>query len=1756
MSVMRNGMGTAPMKSGTVSGPMIRVFGGVGVDDATGPVSIGGPKQRRLLALLAMRSGSVVSVDWLAEYLWDDDERPEATAPAIRTYLSRLRQALPEAAREWIETEPSGYRLAAPADAVEHLHFAMLRAEATRARGHDDPLTAHTLLGEALQLWRGDPFRDLEDLDWARADIERLNLERLEMLEEQWEAALALGRHTQITGELAAFTSEHGDRDRAVQQYALALHRSGRTAEALRVVADHRRLLADESGLDPSRAMVELEQSLLAGDPSLDVEKAGRPLRGYRLLEQAGTGAFSVVWRGEQPSVNREVAIKQIRSDLASQPEFIRRFEAEAHLVARLEHPHIVPLIDFWRDPDSAYLVMRWLPGGTLERRLDDGAMTVADTMTLARQIGGALATAHSRGIVHRDVKTANILFDEQGNAFLGDFGIALEATESAGPEAALSPGSPVYAAPEQIRGEPLGPEADVFSLGVVIFECLTGSLPFPATSSAEEMIDRQLHTPYPSLAELRTDVPSNVSAAVAKATSKNALDRFTSIADFVTALEAEDAASESSQISGDRTPGQPAGEVANPYLGLRAFDDGDSARFFGRERLVTEILGRLSSDSVSSRCVVVVGPSGSGKSSVVRAGLAPALRAGAIDGSSDWFTTTMVPGNDPYESLEAALLRIAINPPDSLLGQLRDGPRGILRSIRRCLGADSDHLLVVIDQFEEIFTGASKETADRFLDALAVAVVDPISPLRLVVTLRADYYHRPLEHPAFATVLTTSAVDVTPLAADELERAIIEPARQVGVTFEPGLVARIAAETVGQPSPLPLLQYTLSELFDRRAEGEDTLTIETYDGLGGLSGALSFRADSIYDRANEAERVAIRRIFGRMTNPREGSADLRQRVPIADLGADAETAWVLDQFGAARLVTFDRDVASREPTVEVAHEALMREWPRLVGWLEDDRDVLRTADSIASAATAWDRGGREASDHYRGGRLDSAVDLAIASADRLRPIDAEFIESSRSAAESDQFTEQRRVRRLRRLVVGVAAALVVALVAGGIALRQGQRADDEADAARAAAAEASSQADLAETAAEEASTQATLAQTATRDAELATLISRSAALSADDPDVSMLLALEAHRRSPEPATEQAVLNALGNNTNAGLVASFPFLATPADCPAPSFVSSDGLRESGIVDGRLIIQDLVTGDVTDHGESPVACGVWLGDESAGRAMVGSGDASRMWLGTFDDPDETEVFYDIPRFLQSRSFSGERLVFGLATPDQASVVLVDALTGDQVGAALTGTDVFDLSLSDDGTFLAISFVEPNDPKGDGRIVIVDAGTGEEVSEIWSDVPATSMVFDASTLELVTAVDDGTLMTIDIATGEIVSRIDTETTSDIADVGVRSDGLITVVSQGRIELLDRRSGPTGRGIDVRNILGARFRKDDSIVVLTTDLQNEIYDLDASALVEESWSIDPLSQVSFNGGHASVIQPPDVTPEVIDLATGERSSPDLVDRDGDQFRSVWVYPEADALWAIDPNGVFGRWEDGELVEQVDIEGQPVTGTRYEDRFAAVRVDLDGTTTVQLVSLEEGSAGIEFGVPSPDAATAHPGLDGGLHVLDIDGTLRTYDASGTQTAEVDTGARNVRIITLDSVSGRLALADGSSGGIVLVHPSTGEVEELRTNDAVGNLGWARDGEMLVITSFDGTVRLWDVVRGESAGLMFEGSGAVVGSPSWYDESTDSVLVASSGKLLRLPIAAERWVERACDITNRDFTQNEWDRFVPGDEPLRAACG
>ena len=728
---------------------------------------------------------------------------------------------------------------------------------------------------------------------WAEAA--RLEELRLTAREDRAQAMLVSEDITAAIAELEQLTSEFPLRDHAEQKLMLALYRAGRQADALRAFHRHREHLADEVGLDPSPELVELERMIATRDPKLDAATAPRALRGYQLGEKLGEGRFGVVYRATQPSVDREVAVKMIHPDLADDPAFVQRFEAEAQLVARLEHRCIVPLYDYWREPGGAYLVMRWMRGGTLEGRLAGGPLTLGQTVEVVQQIGGALAAAHHAGVIHRDLKPSNVLLDEEGNAYLSDFGIAV----GPGGDELRSAGSPVYASPEQMAGGELTPSSDTYALGVIVYELLTGRLPY-RSPTATGLIGEKLARPVPGLSAQRADLPSAVDAVVQRATMPEAGARYAGALDFVEALRVAASVPRGARTTDDaldRPPAvQPATRAAgatlasaalpatNPYKGLRAFDEADAADFFGRDRMVDQVVDRLRD---GDRFVAIVGPSGSGKSSVVRAGIVPRLREGVVEGSDVWFVTTMTPGRHPYEELESALLRVAINPPATLLDQLRDGERGLLRAVQRTLPPDGRELVLVLDQFEELFTQVDDAgERDGFLTMLVCTAQDVDARVRVLSTIRADYFDRPLSNGAIGELMAMHSVPITPLSPEEIERAVAGPAERSGVRLEPGLLATVVGDVADHPAALPFLQYCLTELYDRR-DGL-VMTLDAYRDLGAVSGALGRQAEETYNQLDDQHKQAARELFTRLVTPGEGEADTRRRARRSELLAAA----------------------------------------------------------------------------------------------------------------------------------------------------------------------------------------------------------------------------------------------------------------------------------------------------------------------------------------------------------------------------------------------------------------------------------------------------------------------------------------------------------------------------------------------------------------------------------------------------------------------------------------------------------------------------------------------------------------------------------------------------------------------------------------------------------------------------------------------------------------------------------------------------
>jgi WD40 repeat protein len=469
------------------------------------------------------------------------------------------------------------------------------------------------------------------------------------------------------------------------------------------------------------------------------------------------------------------------------------------------------------------------------------------------------------------------------------------------------------------------------------------------------------------------------------------------------------------------RPPGPRARASATPYLGLSAFQPEHADRFFGREQL-TEML--LEAVGEAGGLVIVVSASGSGKSSLLRAGLIPAARAGRLAPATTaavanaattavqrigWRTVLLTPGEHPLEALRAALSDV-------------DG--------------DDNGLLVIIDQFEELFATCPDDDERRaFLRAIAELALGSTRPTRVVAGMRADFYSHASRYRQLVPALQHNQVVVGPMSGDELRRAIAEPARWVNVDVEDGLVELLLADMAPtgpvrgdahEAGALPLLSHALLSTWER---GEHrAMTVAAYRASGGIAHAVAQTAEDVYDALDDNEQDRARGLFLRLVQVAPDMADTRRRVPLAEL---AELDGVVELFVQHRLLSAD------ETYIEITHEALLRAWPRLVGWIDADRAGLRTHRQLTEAASAWQDAGRDSGGLYRGARLDLAREWANDPDHKaqLNPLERDFIDASAAEEQARAVVERRRTRRLYQLV---AALGVLVLIATGLAVVAG----------------------------------------------------------------------------------------------------------------------------------------------------------------------------------------------------------------------------------------------------------------------------------------------------------------------------------------------------------------------------------------------------------------------------------------------------------------------------------------------------------------------------------------------------------------------------------------------------------------------------------------------------------------------------------------------------------------------------------------------
>ena len=1565
---------------------------------------------------------------------------------------------------------------------------------------------------------------------------------------------------------------------------------------------------------------------------------SGTTIRGFELIRQIGVGGFGAVYNAYQGTVDREVAVKVIHEDYARQPDFIRRFEAEARIVARLEHMNIVPLYDYWRDPSGAYLVMRWLRGGSARSALEvHGPWPVTSVVRLLTQIAGALSIAHHHGVVHRDIKPENILLDESDNAYLSDFGISVDIFND--PDDLmienLSFGSPAYMSPEQLTQRIATPLADIYSLGILAYELLTNSNPFPDETTAA-LMKKQVRDPIPSLSKTRSDLPGAMDVVIWRSTAKTPSARYQDAKTMATAFQEaaapvmarekdvpllnvltgtiqdqiatsglfgsrrSDPAGTIEMASGPGTielnkqgtlelngpfgvesPEQqfntldlgdrmtfPPAEVhdqtlnldsvggsfggagtidfeqelvtRNPYKGLRPFEEFDAADFFGRREIV-ELLLDVFEDS-RKRFLAVVGPSGSGKSSLVRAGIIPQLRQGGVTGSEQWFIVPMVPGDDPFKELAETLLRVSFDDQPNLKDRLRGNPTSLHDVIHELLPYDDAELLIFIDQFEEVFTGSeSEEDRQKFLTCLASAVNHPESNVRVILTLRADFYDKPLQYKEFGELLKSNTEILLPLSPAELEETITEPATSADLILEPGLSKVIVDDVYHQPGALPLLQYALTEMYERR--NGRILEHKAYQEIGGVSGALAKRADDIYEGLSAEDQGIARQLFLRLVAIEGENKATRKRQIWTDLFSgieNRETAEkVIGIFTQYRLLTLDRDPVTRSPTIEIAHEALISVWDQLQQWINANRADLMRLQRLQAATNDWVNGERDASFLARGMRLGEFESLASDTALALGDDQKEFIQES-------VHLRERLARRTQMVIAALVLFSVIAVIFAVFALDRQRR-------AQSAEQEALTQADRANRAAQ-----------VSRSRELSAI-----ALSAmEQNDLSLLLSVEALKTSDTFEARNSLLTGLldrptlssymsghvggvrsvAYSDNGSLIVSVGQdsqvrrwdgetyrvsdepLTGPTGVLNAVDVNADATRVVAAGEDQLVwVWDTVSGEIVYDPLQGHEAAIWGLDLSQSGRKIASGDANgtlMIW-----DTETGLVKYKITGAhddaIYAVAFSPDGTILATGGADWAvrfwDVVSGEMMTEPQI---VHNNWVMSLAFSPNGNLLvssgAVSGVE------EALLTVWNVANGAPIDQFRSGHRnwIRGMDFDRSGQLLATASMDGSVRLWDLAQQEALTQLIGHEDS-IWDVAFDPANLRLVTASADTNLIAWDVEPPqrpGESVIITN---------QPIEAIDVESQRDLIASVGAGQTVEIWDSQTGERVQSLSGHEQVINAvafspdgtqmasasADLTVQVWDVESGSLVF-DPLEGHGEAVWDVVYMPDGKEIISAAGNGTVIRWnaQTGAMIGE-PLKGQP-----------------------------EGV--LQLAISADGQWLAMGGRDSSIVLLDMDTLEVAHLLDGHEDAISDLVFSPDGIILASSNRGeasRIHLWDVVTGE-ALGEPMIGH------SDWVLGLAISPDGRMLASSGRDEQVILWDLPGGRMLGNPMDNHEDWVTSVVFSQDGEKLYSAGRDAVIVSWDVTLVDWMKMACQISNRQLTEQEWQQYF-AEEPYSEVC-
>ena len=748
----------------------------------------------------------------------------------------------------------------------------------------------------------------------------------------------------------------------------------------------------------------------------------------FRVIRRLGRGGMGQVYLALDTRLGRQVALKVLghKADGAS---VLSQLLQEARTTARFSHPNIVGIHDVGQHHGCPYMALEYLEGETLQQRLHGRQPGEAEVIRLGLAVAQAVAEAHRHDVLHLDLKPSNVMVTRDGRVRVLDFGLSLPAERDGTGHHGLR-GTPLYMSPEQFRVEQLTPASDVWALGVILYEALTGHRPF------EDKVVAEL-----ARTVLGQDPPPEPpgSPRLARLVCR-CLER-----DPAARPPADEVASELERML---VPGRDHGEpAANPFRGLLPFGEQHQHLFHGRDAEIAAAAERLQHAPV----LAVVGPSGAGKSSFVQAGVVPRLRE-----QGPLTLVRMRPGNQPLSALAAALVSA---PSGSSLGgsssqrsdqgeadpatearqhqlavDLRQTPGKLNLELSRLARQQRGNVLLLVDQLEEAYTLGEPGQRDAFLKALWATAELGGSPARVVLVLREDFLGRLAEGPAARRVLSQVMVLGRP-GQQALREILTCPVEAAGYTYDdPELVDQMVQQVEAEAACLPLLQFTGQVLWQRRDRKQRQLRRQSYDELGGVAGALARHADGTLDALPPDDEQLARAMLLRLTTPEGTRRSLPRSAVLEGLGQAAEA--VLGRLTEARLFTARRPRGDQEPRLELAHDALVQHWTRLRRWVEASRWERLALTELRQASELWRQRGRPEQEVWQGPALQEALQAVERAGEEMPQPAAEFLQAGEAL-------QRRRTRgkRWRRgaLAIGV-AFVVLASVSAALVLRAKER--------------------------------------------------------------------------------------------------------------------------------------------------------------------------------------------------------------------------------------------------------------------------------------------------------------------------------------------------------------------------------------------------------------------------------------------------------------------------------------------------------------------------------------------------------------------------------------------------------------------------------------------------------------------------------------------------------------------------------------------